>query len=162
MAEATRRSKAHKQTHPLICIPRIVVQKSLERGLLRRAKIGYPKEYVEAIFGKYYPRRHLIEIHALMDVVHKSNPNAVYYDEDEVKISKEWAKENNLEWLGTVHSHTAENTFAEASICDHHGGYASGELVSGVLVIKQCEGSKRYWSKIYWWIPQGKIQVHYT
>jgi hypothetical protein len=84
---------------------------------------------------------------------HTGTPDYIQFEEDELDHQGDEAKEERLELLGTIHSHTSEDLSGEPSILDIYGSTAAIETVIGICAIEKRESGRmktlvRYWPRL--------------
>jgi proteasome lid subunit RPN8/RPN11 len=92
---------------------KIHVDRKAEREFRRRAVRAYPNEYMEGLWG--YIRGSVIYVCAFVPMEHKGYYQHLTYKDEVLDDHEDEAREHNLEYLGTIHTHPdlLETLFSE-------------------------------------------------
>jgi proteasome lid subunit RPN8/RPN11 len=126
---------------------RIFCNRNVWRAFVRRAKRRFPKEYIEAAWGR--TMKDGVHIYAFTDMEHVATKNSVIYDPEE---NKEHELAEKLQYLGTIHSHP-KYTDASPSENDWRDAMNEDEMTIGILAIWEKNG-RRYSKGVFW--PQTR------
>lgn len=149
----------------VIDFKKIVVSKKEERKFIRRARKRLPNEYIEAIWG--FVRGETLYICVFFPLNHEGKPRSLRFMdwdgrevEDNVDVIDDLddeAKEENLSYLGTIHTHPncEESNISENDI---FSARETGDLVSGICAFRN---GKYVRAKITYWPTLNPIKVDY-
>ena len=136
---------------PHIPFLKVVVDRREEAKYRRRAIRAYPNEYLEATWG--FIRGTTIYICIFMPMEHVGTPDYICFEDDDLDQHGDEAKEEKLELIGTIHSHTTEDLSGEPSLLDIYSSTAAIETVIGICAIQKQESGRlrtimRYWPRL--------------
>lgn len=138
----------------------VLVDRRLIAAFSRRAKRVYPREYLEALFGKLRSDG-TAEIHVIAHLPHYSDPDSCWLEPGQefavLKAVKDEAEELGMEFLGTIHSHTTNNTCIHPTECDHEFHKASGSKLLATMFIRPVRGKLR--SDVEFNVPRRPLKV---
>jgi proteasome lid subunit RPN8/RPN11 len=134
---------------------KVVSSEKAWQGFLRRAKSHYPKEYVEALWGaETVDSFRVVEFRKMkLDV---TTSGTIDYSDEEATRQRVLAKEEHLNFLGTIHTHPRKDSDTSPSQHDHVEAVKDGERIMGVVYIFQ-RSSKRFCIRVDWWFPQTPL-----
>jgi proteasome lid subunit RPN8/RPN11 len=125
-------------------------------AFLRRAKSHFPKEYIEALWGnETVDSFRIVEFRKMR--ITATTPTTIDYDDAEATRQRVLAGEEDLTFLGTIHTHPGKGYDTSPSQHDHIDAIKDGERVMGVVYIFQ-RPSKRFHIRVDWWFPQSPLQ----
>lgn len=135
---------------------KIVVDRKVEAAFRRRALAHLPSEYMEGIWGRIVGDA--IYIHAFMPIAQRSKPDTVYYDAEDLDDQEDEAIAEQLEMIGTIHSHPdcLDAIFSEG---DTRSVQESQEAIMGICAIIKNEGEKRRTCNIQYWPAPHPLRV---
>lgn len=149
-------------------MPLIYVDKSAERGFVRRALAAFPKEYIEAIWGiRKGPN---VYVHSFQHLDHSATTGQAEYAsfeicEEEKVLEKypdgmdehaESAKQEGVRVLGKIHSHPWEDPdeFDKQDDYPSEGDLeedsSEGSVVTGICLIRKHQNGRKYVTVSYW------------
>lgn len=135
---------------------KVVTSEKAWAGFLRRAKVTFPNEHIEALWGE-----ETVDSFRITDFkkihVDKTTNNSIEFNDAETVRQKWLAASEGKVYLGTVHTHPSKSYDTAPSEVDHHEGAKDGEKVMGVVVIYKKKDSNRFVVHTNWWFPQSKL-----
>ena len=130
---------------------KVVVDKKEEAKFRRRVLSRYPREYLEALWGKLHGDT--LYIVAFVKAEHKGTRHSCEYHEQELDFHEEDAAEHGLHFLGTIHSHpnAADTRFGD---CDLEDCQDNQEAIMGIAAIEKLPNGKKKCRISYWPAPR--------
>lgn len=133
---------------------KVYIKKSVWEGFISRAKKKYPKEYIEAIWGTETIEG--FRISKFAKVEHTGTKKSIYHDDFDIK-SQDWlARQEGLNYLGTVHTHPHITYDSCPSTTDHKESFRLGDRIMGIVVLYKKNG--RFKIEHDWWFPQPSLK----
>lgn len=133
---------------------KVVIDKRVLAGFRRRAWRKFPKEHMEALFGRIY--KDTIHITLFYDFPHKSSVWHCSYDQDEIEALRVEAEHLGLKYLGGIHTHTGLKTCEHMSPIDHITSLSDGDPISGILYLTRSGRSR---SRINFYVPSEQVMI---
>lgn len=134
---------------------KVVTSQQAWNGFLRRAKTHFPKEYIEALWGaETIDAFRIVEFRKMK--IDTTSSGKIDYSDEEVVRQKVLAGEEDMIFLGTVHTHPKKDADSSPSQHDHVEAVKDGERVMGVVYLYK-KPSKRFDIKADWWFPQPPL-----
>lgn len=132
--------------------------KELER-FKKRARSKDPMEYLEVLFGR--KSRTAVEIVSIVPIKHLATLNSdggadCNYEYSALEPLKQIAATNDLEWLGTIHSHPGYR-HTRPSESDNESALYNEEKVFGIYAFAKSPGGRCTYSKVSFFFPQHAI-----
>lgn len=133
---------------------KVVIDKRVLANFRKRAWRKWPKEHMEALFGRRLKNE--VHITVFYHFPHRGTVWHCTYELDEIERLREEASQLGLEYLGAIHTHTGLKTCEHMSEMDHQTSLADGDVISGILYLTKA-GQRR--SRINFYIPSEKITI---
>ncbi len=132
---------------------KVIADRGVIAGFRRRALKQFPREYIEAIWGRTYGD--VVHIHALQNIDHLADTDRIfYYEGDEPEFGE---KELGMVLLGTVHSHP--ECEASPSLEDWLG-LEPKEKIQGIMEISKGKNGRKRTSLLFYEC-QVPVEVSY-
>jgi proteasome lid subunit RPN8/RPN11 len=142
-------------------IKKIVIDKKAELLFRRRAQRRLPKEYVNLLYG--YIERGTAYVCAFVEIEHKATTKSVEWDDGLQDEHDEYAKEMELEVLGSIHVHPCHTETILSDGDWRHHLEDPREKIMGVLAVypKEFNGLSRNVCKVAYWPGVTPIPIEY-
>ncbi len=121
----------------------------------RRAKLAWPQEHLEALFGKVYKNGY--HIHVFYPFPHKGGRYAVVYDEDDITRLRQEAEDLKLVMLGTIHTHPGIRQCQHPSVHDRQQALLETAVIEGVCNTYKKEGKMH--ANIEFYVPAAPLLI---
>lgn len=137
-------------------ISKIVVSKKMERLFIRRAVRRLDNEYIEGLWGVIHSGT--AYIHAFVPFKHKALPRKILYDEIEFEDQEDAAIDNNLMFLGSIHTHPnlSHTLFSQG---DLDSVQDNNEIIMGIMSVEKVKNRRKV--KIDYWLAVRPLEKDY-
>lgn len=138
--------------------PRLSVPANHLKAFRRRARLAYPKETIELLFGRL-GRGGSVDVVAFLPVEHRAGPKHVNFDiNNDYENAREQAEDSGLIFLGSIHSHPDERETGPSD-ADYLAAIEDDELIMGICAVWKARD--RLMTRVGWWLTAGCPQVRY-
>jgi proteasome lid subunit RPN8/RPN11 len=136
----------------------IVVDRKVEAAFRRRARLAYPNEMLETMWGRF--RGATIHVHAFMPVEHRGKPEIVHYKHEDLDQLEDEAREHRLELVGTIHTHPNRLNcmYSEGDLAD---AQETQDVIMGICTVTPERVGNRTVRKtaISYWLAPRPLKV---
>jgi proteasome lid subunit RPN8/RPN11 len=126
---------------------RIMIDKRVLKGFIRRALKAYPKEYAEAVWGNIEDST--INIKVLQDLEHEATRDSITYDAAVMNRSKQEASDFGMAFLGDIHTHP-DTYDASPSEDDWDDSASNKQIILGICSIWKLKSGRRRTRTRFW------------
>ena len=133
---------------------KVIIDKRVLRGYIRRALRKYPKEYIETLWGRI--KGNVITIISIQEISHEATKDDITYEDDHLFIQAEDAEDEKLTLLGTIHTHPDMHD-ASPSDYDWEIVTARNDIVSGICAIWKVNTRRHTKTKFWPHLPACKV-----
>jgi len=127
-------------------------------SFFKNAKKVYPKEYIEAIFGKITKGR--VYIYMLVPFGHKADERAIQVDLEDYEDLYDEALGHGYKLLGTIHTHPGSRSFdTSPSMTDWFDAIDTEEIITGICAIGKRKGEPNLSCSASFWVPMLPCEV---